>query len=256
MAAARFKFAGAAFVALLAALVLSTTASAVPTTTEIVIPAGDIATISNAAFGDDTINPGNCPADRLAYGYELNSGPNVQVATGVGCDPVSGATIGPFAAPTQLRIYLGDVGCGDTFYSDGLHALTTASNPFSWNVSIMDSDLCTSGPSDPRAPIAQGTGNFNATVTLTPATPAWICATTWSLVTGSARFASGSPWSRELADMMVTVGCIAIQQVSMSPSPRNALFIGEYERNVTTLVQGGWLSATQGGYLSAAASAL
>jgi len=159
--------AGAAVAALLVKLALAAGASANPPS-EIVIPAGYVATLSNAAFGFDSV----CGSDRLNYGYELNSGPNVQVGpTGVGCEPAAGATIGPFSANTQLRIYIDDFTCApppQVFYSDGLHALVTPVNALTWGVSLMDSDLCTSGPTVPRVPGGPGQGNFNVTVTLTP----------------------------------------------------------------------------------------
>src|SRR5579872_1269117 len=181
MDASRFKVAGATFAALLVTLAMAAQANA-STAVEFVIPVRVVATSSNAAFGDNTINPGNCPADQLAYGYQLSSGASVQLAAGAGCQSVSGTTVGPFTTLVQLRVFLNDVGCGDTFYSDGSHALVSASNPWTWTVSIMDSDLCTSGPGVSRVPVAPGTGNFNATVTLTPVTPRAVCATTRALV--------------------------------------------------------------------------
>jgi len=258
MEASRYKVAGAACAALLVTLVLAAAASATPTSA-IVIPAGYVATLSSATFGDEIVNPGNCPADPLAYGYQLNSGANVQLATGVGCEPASGATIGPFATPTQLRVYLNDVGCGTTpylFYSDGAHALVSAVNSSTWSVSIMDSDLCGSGPSDARVPVAPGTGNFNVTVTLTPETPAALCTATRTLVTGSPAYTGGSFLSRGVATLFTIGACIAIDQVSASPSPRNGFLVAQYDGYVTRLVRGGWLTATNGAYLTAVAGAL
>jgi hypothetical protein len=255
MKASSYRVAGAAFAALLMTLVLAAGAGASPPS-GIVIPAGDVATLSNATFGDQIVNPGNCPADILAYGYELGAGANVQLASGAGCQPLIGATIGPFAAPTQLRIFLADTGCGDTFYSDGNHALVSASNPWTWTVSIMDSNLCTSGPGDSRVPVAPGTGNLNLTVTLTPGTPDGVCATTRTWVTGSAAYATGPSGSRGYASALTILACLAIDRVSASPSPRNTAPIAQYDGYVTRLVQGGWLTATDGAYLTAAAGAL
>jgi hypothetical protein len=260
MEASRYKMAGAAVcAALLATLVLAAGASAVPTTSEIVIPAGYVATLSSATFGDDIINPGNCPADPLAYGYQLNAGPNVQLATGVGCEPAAGATIGPFSTPTQLRVYLNDVGCGITpylFYSDGGHALVSAVNSSTWSVSIMDSDLCTSGTSDLRVGVAPGTGKPNIAVPLPPETGTAICAATRALVTGSPAFTGGSVLSRGIATLFTIGACLAIDGVSASPSPRNAFLIAQYDGYVTRLVHGGWLTTTNGAYLTALAGAL
>ena len=250
MEVSRYKVAGAAFVALLLTLVLAAAASATPSS-EIVIPVGDIATLSNATFGDNIVNPGNCPANRLEYGYELNSGANVQLDSGVGCEPAAGATIGPFATPTQLRVYLNDFSCLNVFYSDGVHALVSPLSALSWTVSIMDSNLaCVSGPTDPRVPVAPGTGNFNVTVTLTPATPAALCALTRTLVTSSP--GGQSP----LANSLTLGACLAINQAGAARGVREVLLIAQYDRFVAGLVQSGWLTATEGASLTAAANAL
>ena len=250
MEVSRYKVAGAALLALLLTLVLAAGASANPPS-EIVIPVGDIATLSNATFGDQIVNPGNCPANRAEYGYQLDSGPNVQLDSGVGCEPAAGATIGPFAAPTQLRIYLNDFGCGNVFYSDGSHALVTPLNALSWGVSIMDSDSgCVSGPTDPRVPVLPGTGNFNVTVTLTPATPAGLCATLKALVASSPH--GGAP----LANALTLGACFAINQAGAAHGVRKVLLIALYDRLLTGLVQGGWLSAPDAASLEAAANAL
>src|SRR5262249_13354323 len=130
--------------------------------TGLVIPAGKVATLSGAQFGGAGMN---CPSDPLAYGYQLNLGANVQVATGNGCTAVAGATIGPVPTATLLRIWLTDMHPpAYTFYSDGSHALVTGSNP--WTVSIMDSLFGTVGPAVPRPPTGPGLGNFNVTVTV------------------------------------------------------------------------------------------
>ncbi len=256
MKASSYRVAGAVFAALLMTLILAAGASANPAPTGIVIPAGDVATLSNATFGDQIVNPGNCPADHLAYGYEVGAGATVQLAAGAGCQSLSDATIGPFTTSTQLRIVLGDTGCGDTFYSDGNHALVTALNPWTWGVSIMDSDLCTSGPGDSHVPVAPGTGNLNVTVTLTPVTGGAVCTTTRTLVTSSPTFATAPFWSRGYAGLLTVGACITIDQVSASPSPRNAALIAWYDGYVSRLVQGGWLTTADGAYLTAAAGAL
>src|ERR1700690_3949411 len=126
----RLAVAGASLAALASTFVLATSAAA---SGSIEIPAGEIATLSNATFGDGDVT--NCPSDNLTYGYQLNppEGALVPVATGgEGCNTAKGATIGPFAANASLNIYLTDnlAGCGDTYYSDGSgaanHALVTA----------------------------------------------------------------------------------------------------------------------------------
>jgi hypothetical protein len=85
--------------------------------TGLVIPAGKKATLSNAQFGDALLPTAplapntftNCPGDQLAYGYQLNLGANVQLATGgQGCQSVAGAVIGPFPTAVLLRVWLTD----------------------------------------------------------------------------------------------------------------------------------------------------
>jgi len=253
MKVTRYKVAGAAFVALLLTLVMAAAASA-NLSGEIVIPVGDIATLSNATFGDNIVSPGNCPANRLKYGYELNSGPNVQLDSGVGCEPAAGATIGPFATPTQLRVYLNDFTCpdgGNVFYSDGNHALVTPLSALSWGISIMDSDVaCVSGPTVPRVPGAPGTGNFNVTVTLTPETFAGICATTQALV------ASSPNGLAPAATLLTNSACAAINQAAAARGVRQVEAIAQYDRFVAGLVQGGWLTPSEGASLTAAANSL
>jgi hypothetical protein len=104
-----------------------------PASAAIVIPAGGQAVLSGAVFAG---------CNSLAYGYQLNGGANQQVdAKPAFCPggsgpptPASGASIGPFAADQSLLIYLSDVTCGATYYSDGTgtadHGLVTGSNPF------------------------------------------------------------------------------------------------------------------------------
>jgi hypothetical protein len=130
--------------------------------TGLVIPAGKTATLSNAEFGDFLTN---CPADPLAYGYQINLGSNVQVATGGGfCQHVAGAVIGPYPTAVLLRIWLTDFhGPVYTFYSDGNHAAVTGSNPYL--VQISDSFFGLIGPGTPRPPTG-GNNNLNVTVTI------------------------------------------------------------------------------------------
>jgi hypothetical protein len=134
--------------------------------TGMIIPAGKTATLSNAMFGDFTTN---CPGDQLIYGYQLNLGANVQVATGgAGCQHVAGAVIGPFPTATLLRIWLTDLTPPGpyTFYSDSAtHSLVTGANPFV--VSINDSFFGQRGPTVTYLPTGPGRGNLNVTVTIT-----------------------------------------------------------------------------------------
>jgi hypothetical protein len=137
----------------------------------LVIPAGKKATLSNAQFGDFLLPTAplapntatNCPGDPLAYGYQVNLGANVQLASGTGCQVVAGTVIGPFATAVLLRIWLTDFHTPVfTFYSDGNHATTVGSNPYL--VSIRDSffGTITTGALVPLA----GDGNLNVVVTI------------------------------------------------------------------------------------------
>jgi hypothetical protein len=141
--------------------------------TGLVIPAGQTATLSNAQFGDAfptaPLAPNtftNCPGDLLAYGYQLNLGANVQLATGgAGCQAVAGAVVGPFKTAVLLRIWLTDFTAPGpyTFFSDGNHATTAGTNPTL--VSIRDSFFGTIPPTVPFTSPA-GDGNLNVVVTV------------------------------------------------------------------------------------------
>ncbi|HEX4035508.1 MAG TPA: hypothetical protein VHX66_13775, partial [Solirubrobacteraceae bacterium] len=163
---AMLAVASSVVVAVLLLLVLAGTAGAAGTT--LTIPAGDVATLSNAHWGGTD----QCPVDSLAYGYALGGGSNNQVATGNGCNTAAGATIGPFASSMTLTVYLADNSCAEdppTYYSDGTgnanHALVTAEGTGKWEVSLMDCDGG-SETSSTRIPTANGDGNLNVTVTL------------------------------------------------------------------------------------------
>ena len=129
--------------------------------TGLVIPAGKTATLSNAQFGDALLATAplapntatNCPGDPLAYGYEVNLGADVQVATGgMGCQARPGAMIGPFPTAVLLRIWLTDLHTPVfTFYSDGNHATVVGSNPYL--VSIRDSFFGTDHDRPARFPL-------------------------------------------------------------------------------------------------------
>jgi hypothetical protein len=135
--------------------------------TGIIIPAGKVATLSGARW---TLTP----CDALTYGYQLNLGANVPLASKPGGPCVNaalpGATIGPFRTAVLLRIFLTDIGvppginCNYTFYSDGSHARVTGTNPYI--VDIRDSVFCQVPPSVPLVPGGVGLGNLNVTVTV------------------------------------------------------------------------------------------
>jgi hypothetical protein len=134
--------------------------------TGIIIPVGKVATLSNARWTSN-------PCDALTYGYQLNLGANVPLASKPGgvCmnATLPGATIGPFRRAALLRIFLTDtgtpsVGCNYTFYSDGSHARVTGTNPYI--VDIRDSVFCQVPPSVPLVPGGVGLGNVSVTVTI------------------------------------------------------------------------------------------
>jgi hypothetical protein len=137
--------------------------------TGIIIPAGKVATLSNASWAVP-------PCDSLTYGYQLNLGALVPLASKpAGCfgGPVAGAVIGPYPTATLLRIYLTDIGsgpsnvCDYTFFSDGVHALVTGTNPYI--VDIRDSFFCLLDPTEPYVPYAPsgpGLGNISVTITI------------------------------------------------------------------------------------------
>jgi hypothetical protein len=115
----------------------------------------------------------NGPCDALTYGYQLNLGPNVPVASKQGgvclSSPTTGAKLGPFKTPTLLRIFLTDTGipgtrCDYTFYSDGSHGRITGTGP--WTVDIRDSVFCSKSPSNPVRPAGPGSGNISLTISL------------------------------------------------------------------------------------------
>lgn len=130
-----------------------------------VIPAGQTATLSRVAWV-------NGPCDADTYGYQLDFGSNVPLASkAAGClnsasVSLPGVTVGPFPTAELLRVYLQDTGspagsCDYVFYSDGLHAKITGSNP--WDVQIADSYFCSSSPLEPRVPPP---ANLEVTVTV------------------------------------------------------------------------------------------
>jgi hypothetical protein len=247
-------------------LALASTASAVPTSGGIVIPPGDVATLSNAQFGS-SVPPGSTPSDPLAYGYSLNGG-STDVAVdnngSGGFKDAAGATIGPFSSPKTLLIYLTDNydACDDTYYSDGSgdadHALVTQeAAPNTWGVSLMDSGVCGSMADTTRVPSADGLGNFNVTVTITPISVLGACSTLEALVQGSSAWKHASILQQELAYGPMAEACLAIEEISPRLSCSvNQGWVTNYENWVAVLVREGWLTSTQGSYLDASASAL
>src|SRR5258708_6837705 len=93
-----------------------------------VIPIGSSASFTNVQFG---------ACNNLTWGYQLNGGANqAQFTFPGGCGTGSGpsVTIGPFATPTSLRVFLTDNVCKFTYYSDGTpvdHVIVSGTNPYS-----------------------------------------------------------------------------------------------------------------------------
>jgi hypothetical protein len=93
-----------------------------------VLPAGTTATFSGIDFA---------ACNNLGWGYSLNFGPDQVQATRQGnCVthmPAPDVTIGPFATPTTVRVFLKDITCTATYYSDGTpvdHVIISGSNPY------------------------------------------------------------------------------------------------------------------------------
>jgi hypothetical protein len=124
-----------------------------------IIPAGHTATVGEATL---------CGADQLSYGYQLNLGADIPLGAdnSFSCAPFPDTVLGPFPTAVLLRMFLRDTGlppgfvCDYTYYSDGLHAAVSGSNPYS--LDIDDSLFCQSPPTDPRT----GNQNFTATITI------------------------------------------------------------------------------------------
>jgi FecR protein len=137
--------------------------------TGIIVPAGRTATFTGARFD---------ACDVLSYGYELDLDPVTSVTLGSkaqGCANVAvpNQTIGPFDHAVLIRVFLLDTGwpslsavCGDTFFSDGNHALVTGSGP--WRVDLMDSGVCTSATNDPRPVPSPGQADLDLSIVLSP----------------------------------------------------------------------------------------
>jgi hypothetical protein len=93
-----------------------------------VIPIGSTASFTNVQFG---------ACNNLTWGYQLNGGANQDQFTfpgGCGTGTGPSVTIGPFATPTSLRVFLTDNVCKFTYYSDGTpvdHVIVSGTNPYS-----------------------------------------------------------------------------------------------------------------------------
>ena len=122
-----------------------------------VIPAHATASFTNNAFN---------ACNNLSWGYQLDFGPNVTQATKpAGCfaQTAPDVTIGPFATPHLLRVFLSDLTCGDTYYSDRLpvdHVIISGSNPYVLR-------FADSGGFCERRGVANNFQGYNFTTTLT-----------------------------------------------------------------------------------------
>jgi hypothetical protein len=134
------------------------------TGTELVLPPGEIAKVTQVKFGG---------CNSLSYGYQLDEGPGTELASfpgGCGEAPGPNATIGPYPVGHVLRFYLNDNTCGFTFYSDGSggsgeHGKVNGSNPYL--VLLRDGGgFCEYPPGQPIPPSSGG--NLEATVTVEP----------------------------------------------------------------------------------------
>jgi hypothetical protein len=140
--------------AVLAAVIVVAAGSAFAAIT---VPAGSTVTISGTGFS---------ACNALTYGYKIDSGPLVPVASkAAGCagfTPAAGATIS-FPTGHVLRLYLTDNSCGPTTYlSDGNHGSESGTNPYT--VKINDAGGGCNVQNVPSPPTG---GNFVATVTVT-----------------------------------------------------------------------------------------
>jgi hypothetical protein len=136
----------------------------------LIIPRGQTAVFSRPQIGPS----GACDAN--SWGYQLNLGANVTVASKPGsvCQSPgtavgSGLTLGPFATATLLRVFLHDAGafgqsCDVTVYNDRQGGAVFGSNP--WTIAFKDTNVCTAIP--PGTPTL-GANNFNVTLTITTA---------------------------------------------------------------------------------------
>lgn len=93
-----------------------------------VITPGSVATFTSLGFA---------ACNSLTWGLQLNGGSNQALFTFPGgCGSATGpnVTIGPFAAPTAVRVFMTDNHCNVTYFSDGTpldHVIISGSNPYS-----------------------------------------------------------------------------------------------------------------------------
>ena len=93
-----------------------------------VVTPGSVASFASISFS---------ACNSLTWGYQLNGGSNqAQFTFPGGCGSGTGpnVTIGPFAAPTAVRVFMTDNHCHITYFSDGTpvdHVIVSGSNPFS-----------------------------------------------------------------------------------------------------------------------------
>ena len=136
-------------------------------TGKFIVPAGKTLTLSGAHWV-------NGPCDVLTYGYQVDFGANVAIAsktTACANAALAGAVVGPFPTAVLVRVFLNDVGfppfvsCNVTSYNDGVRALVTGSNPYT--VGIKDSIFCAEGANTPFNFLGNpANGNLEVTVTI------------------------------------------------------------------------------------------
>lgn len=122
-----------------------------------VLGVGATATFTNNSFG---------ACNNLSWGYQLDSGPNVTQATKPGgcfAQTAPDVTVGPFTTSHVIRVFMSDLTCGQTYFSDGLpvdHVIVSGSNPFVLR-------FADSGGFCERLGTANTFSGFNFTTTLT-----------------------------------------------------------------------------------------
>jgi hypothetical protein len=156
---------GALLAALVSSVVLAATAgTAGAAVFNMVIPAGHQAVLALGRVGP------TCPADQVAWGYNLDSKGTRSVtlqSNGLGgCTAVlPNVFVGPFLTDTSIRIFLTDFTIGPaggpfTFYSNSTtHTLMTPLGPTAWGVDMRDSFFGTCGPTCVLTPVGFFTGN-------------------------------------------------------------------------------------------------
>lgn len=93
-----------------------------------VITPGSVASFTSISFS---------ACNSLTWGYQLNGGSNQPQFTfggGCGSSNAPNVAIGPYAAPTTVRVFMTDNHCHVTYFSDGTpidHVIISGSNPYS-----------------------------------------------------------------------------------------------------------------------------